>query len=60
VTTYTIAAGRSVTTLRGMLHEGEAIAARDLSGGKEMLDALVKQGAVVEHSASKPKDKGAA
>jgi hypothetical protein len=45
-TSYTLAPGHSISTLRGMLHEGEAITARDLPGGKAQLDTLVAAKAV--------------
>lgn len=41
-----VAKGRSVTTKRGILGEGKAISAKDLSGGQNSLDKLVKSGAV--------------
>ncbi len=43
---FSVAAGKAITTKRGILAEGEEIAEVDLSGGKDSLEALVKSGHV--------------
>jgi hypothetical protein len=45
-TGYRVAKGRSITTRRGLLDEGQAIRAKDLTGGQASLDELVANGAV--------------
>ena len=46
MTSYKIAAGKAVTSKRGILAEGEAVTAADFPGGQKSLDALVESGAV--------------
>lgn len=47
--THKVAQGRSVTTLRGIIGEGQEVSARDFAGGAENLRTLVESG-VVEKS----------
>lgn len=46
---YEIAEGKSITTKRGILAEGDEIKAKDLPGGKEALDSFVNSGHVVKN-----------
>lgn len=41
---YRVPKGKAITTRRGIRGEGEVITARDVSGGREKLDALVDAG----------------
>lgn len=45
---YAIAENRSITTLRGMLHAGEIVSARDFPGGTKALAQFVAAGSVVK------------
>lgn len=45
---YSIKAGKSVTSKRGILGEGEEVKAEDLPGGKETLEDLIVRGFVEE------------
>lgn len=40
---YTVAEGKSLTTKRGILANGQEITAKDLAGGQACLDLLVKK-----------------
>jgi len=44
---HVIAPGKAITTIRGILAEGAAISAADLSGGADAFEALIKGGYVV-------------
>jgi membrane protein involved in colicin uptake len=44
---FVVAAGKSVTSLRGILVEGTAVEARDFHGGEESFKALVAADVVV-------------
>ena len=46
---YAVAKGKAVTSRRGILSDGAAVAARDLAGGDAALKALVKSGHVVKN-----------
>jgi hypothetical protein len=46
---FTVAAGMSITSLRGVIDANEEISARDLAGGQERIDELVASGHVVKH-----------
>jgi len=41
---FTIAKGKSITTKRGILADGDEIKVKDLPGGKEAIDSFVKSG----------------
>ena len=43
---FSVAAGKAITSKRGILSDGDEIKADDLAGGKEALDAFVKSGHV--------------
>jgi hypothetical protein len=45
---YSVADGRSVTCLKGIVGSGEEVKAEYLSGAQETLDALVIRGVVVK------------
>lgn len=46
---YTIAEGKSITTKRGILADGDEIKAKDLSGGKDAIDKFIKTGHIVKN-----------
>lgn len=39
---FSVAAGKAITSRRGILSDGDEVKADDLAGGKEALDAFVK------------------
>lgn len=43
---FTVAKGKALTSMRGILGEGEGISADDLTGGADALEALVEAGHV--------------
>lgn len=45
---YSVAAGKSVTTLKGIKADGEEVEAGSFPGGKETLDSLVDRGVVIK------------
>ncbi len=45
---YAVAGGKALTTKRGIMDEGSIIAATDLAGGQEAIDAFLKSGHVVK------------
>jgi hypothetical protein len=45
---YTIAPGKAVTSLKGVVGEGKAVTAGHFTGGGETLAALVKAGLVIK------------
>lgn len=45
---FSVAAGKAITSKRGILSDGDEIKADDLAGGKEALDAFVKSGHVAK------------
>lgn len=45
---FIVAEGKSITTRRGILSEGNEIKADDMSGGKQALKAFVKSGHVIK------------
>ncbi len=47
---YTVAKGKSLTTLRGVIDGGAAICAKDLAGGEKTLKSLCSKG-YVKHNA---------
>lgn len=44
---YTVAAGKCITSKRGMIDSGEVVEVKDLPGGEDSLIVLVKKGIVV-------------
>lgn len=42
-----VAFGKSITSLRGILSEGDVVSPRDFSGGKDTFDKLVEGGYIV-------------
>lgn len=48
VAPYSIAQGKAVTCIKGMLEHGDEIKAEYLGGGQDALDALVKSKVVVK------------
>lgn len=45
---FRVAVGRSITSKRGILAEGDEINANDIAGGKVALDAFLESGHVVK------------
>ena len=45
---YKVAEGKAITSMRGVLGEGEPVQASDFPGGEDSLKALVKSGSVVK------------
>lgn len=46
---YTVAAGKAITTKRGILADGAKIEERDLAGGDDAIAAFVKSGHIVKN-----------
>ena len=44
---YTVATGKSITSKRGILSDGDEVFATDFSGGKETLEAFIKSKHIV-------------
>lgn len=51
---YVVAAGGSVSCLRGVVEEGQPVQAIDFAGGKAALIDLVNRGAVISRKSTKP------
>lgn len=48
---YTVKKGKALTTMRGIVADGEPVCAADFAGGQGTLDDLVRKGFVVAPSA---------